>query len=37
MISGRPADDEASVRGLAFHIGGHELHHLRMLHAKYLA
>jgi uncharacterized damage-inducible protein DinB len=27
---------EASVRGLAFHIAGHELHHLRTIHAKYL-
>ena len=26
---------EASVRGLAFHVAGHELHHLRTLHAKY--
>ena len=26
---------EASVRGLAFHVVGHELHHLRTLHAKY--
>lgn len=28
---------EASVRGLAFHIAGHELHHLRTLREKYLA
>lgn len=27
---------EASVRGLAFHVAGHELHHLRVLRAKYL-
>jgi hypothetical protein len=27
---------EASVRGLAFHIAGHELHHLRILREKYL-
>lgn len=26
----------ASVRGLAFHIAGHELHHLRTLREKYL-
>ncbi len=26
----------ASVRGLAFHIAGHELHHLRVLRDKYL-
>jgi uncharacterized damage-inducible protein DinB len=26
----------ASVRGLAFHIAGHELHHVRTLRAKYL-
>ena len=26
---------EASVRGLAFHVAGHELHHLRTLRAKY--
>lgn len=26
----------ASVRGLAFHIAGHELHHLRILDAKYM-
>jgi hypothetical protein len=26
----------ASVRGLAFHIVGHELHHLRVLREKYL-
>lgn len=28
---------EASVRGLAFHIAGHELHHLRTLREKYLS
>ena len=27
----------ASVRGLAFHIAGHELHHLRLLREKYLS
>jgi hypothetical protein len=27
---------EASVRGLAFHIAGHELHHLRVLRERYL-
>lgn len=27
----------ASVRGLAFHIAGHELHHLRTLREKYFA
>jgi len=26
----------ASVRGLAFHIAGHELHHLRVVREKYL-
>ncbi len=26
---------EASVRGLAFHVAGHELHHLRTLREKY--
>jgi len=29
-------DYQASVRGLAFHIAAHELHHLRVLRAKYL-
>jgi len=28
---------EASVRGLAFHMAGHELHHLRTLREKYLS
>ena len=28
---------EASVRGLAFHVAGHELHHLRTLREKYFA
>lgn len=28
---------EASVRGLAFHVAGHELHHLRVLREKYLS
>lgn len=27
---------EASVRGLAFHVAGHELHHLRTIRDKYL-
>jgi hypothetical protein len=27
---------DASVRGLAFHIAGHELHHLRILRERYL-
>ncbi len=27
---------QASVRGLAFHVAGHELHHLRTLRARYL-
>ena len=27
----------ASVRGLAFHIAGHELHHLRVIRERYLA
>lgn len=27
---------EASVRGLAFHVAGHELHHLRTIREKYL-
>ena len=27
---------EASVRGLAFHIAGHELHHLRVIRERYL-
>jgi uncharacterized damage-inducible protein DinB len=27
---------EASVRGLAFHVAGHELHHLRTITSKYL-
>jgi hypothetical protein len=27
---------EASVRGLAFHLAGHELHHLRVVREKYL-
>ena len=28
---------EASVRGLAFHVAAHELHHLRILRDRYLA
>jgi len=27
---------DASVRGLAFHVAGHELHHLRVLEERYL-
>ncbi|MBV9496156.1 MAG: DinB family protein [Acidobacteria bacterium] len=27
---------EASVRGLAFHVAGHELHHLRTVNERYL-
>ena len=27
---------EASVRGLAFHVAGHELHHMRILRDRYL-
>ena len=34
---GRVAGYEATVRGLAFHIAGHELHHLRVLKERYLA
>ena len=34
---GTVAGYTASVRGLAFHIAGHELHHLRVLTEKYLA
>lgn len=33
IVNGYPA----SVRGLAFHIAGHELHHLRVVKEKYLA
>jgi hypothetical protein len=33
---GRVTDYEASVRGLAFHIAGHELRHLRTIREKYL-
>ncbi len=33
---GTVAGYTASVRGLAFHIAGHELHHLRVLKARYL-
>ena len=46
LFSGLPAEAwqrrgsvngySASVRGLAFHIAGHELHHLRTLREKYL-
>ncbi|HEV2722770.1 MAG TPA: DinB family protein [Thermoanaerobaculia bacterium] len=34
---GTVAGYTASVRGLAFHIAGHELHHLRTLNERYLA
>ncbi len=34
--SGEVAGYPASVRGLAFHIAGHELHHLRILKDRYL-
>lgn len=34
---GTVTDYTASVRGLAFHIAGHELHHLRTLKERYLA
>jgi hypothetical protein len=33
---GTVAGYTASVRGLAFHIAGHELHHVRVLKEKYL-
>ena len=33
---GTVAGDTASVRGLAFHIAGHELHHLGVLRERYL-
>ena len=33
IVNGYPA----SVRGLAFHVAGHELHHLRIVKEKYLA
>jgi uncharacterized damage-inducible protein DinB len=46
LLAGLPSDAwrrrgtvngySASVRGLAFHIAGHELHHLRILREKYL-
>ena len=32
---GRVDDYAASVRGLAFHVAGHELHHLRILRERY--
>jgi len=32
VVNGYPA----TVRGLAFHVAGHELHHLRILHERYL-
>ena len=34
--SGTVTDYTASVRGLAFHIAAHELHHLRILRERYL-
>jgi DinB superfamily len=34
---GTVAGYTASVRGLAFHIAGHELHHLRVVKERYLA
>jgi len=34
---GSVTDYTASVRGLAFHIAGHELHHLRTLRERYFA
>jgi DinB superfamily len=34
---GTVTDYKASVRGLAFHIAGHEMHHLRTLRERYLA
>jgi uncharacterized damage-inducible protein DinB len=34
---GTVTDYTASVRGLAFHIAAHELHHLRVLQERYLA
>ena len=47
LLAGLPADAwvrrgivngyAASVRGLAFHIAGHELHHVRVLREKYLS
>ena len=33
IVNGYPA----SVRGLAFHVAGHELHHMRIVKEKYLA
>ncbi len=36
LRKGRVNDYEASVRGLAFHIAGHELRHIRSLEEKYL-
>lgn len=37
MRRGVVTDYEASVRGLAFHIAGHELHHIRILNERYLS
>ncbi len=37
LRSGTVCDYTASVRGLAFHIAAHELHHLRILQERYLA
>jgi hypothetical protein len=36
LLRGSVNEYTASVRGLAFHIAGHELHHLRILREKYL-
>jgi hypothetical protein len=36
LRSGEVNGYQASVRGLAFHIAGHELHHLRVLRERYL-
>jgi hypothetical protein len=35
MRTGTVNEYAASVRGLAFHVAGHELHHLRTLNEKY--
>ena len=37
MRRGVVTDYEASVRGLAFHIAGHEMHHIRILSERYLS
>jgi hypothetical protein len=36
LRSGTVNGYQASVRGLAFHIAGHELHHMRIVREKYL-